>query len=51
MPASDQFAAARRIRTRYIVSEPDVTIRRQPRPAPRRQGTRRSVILAALREG
>lgn len=29
----------------------DVTTRRQPRPQPRRQGTRASVVRSAVREG
>ena len=50
--SANQTAAARRrsLRTRYTVVDVDRTVVRQPRPAPRRQGTRRAVILTAIRE-
>lgn len=48
----NQTAAARRVRVRQVDDQRiDVTIRRQPRPAPRRQGTRAGVLAAAMREG
>lgn len=48
----NQTAAARRVRVRQVDDQRiDVTTRRQPRPAPRRQGTRRAAVLAAIREG
>lgn len=35
---------------RWAQTDTDHTARRQPRPAPRRQSTRRAIIAAAIRE-